>query len=651
MWTPADSERLYNVQRWGAEYFSIDEQGHVVVTPDGEGGPTIDLCELIGQIRRRGVAAPMILRFDGILRARVRALNTAFKRARTEFGYQAPYRGVYPIKVNQERWVVDTLLAEGREYGMGLEVGSKPELIAGIAVQAGEGSLLICNGYKDVEYVEMALLASQLGVTSIIVIEKLTELATVMEAARRLNVRPRIGVRAKLTFRGTGRWQDSVGDRSKFGLTSREIVEVVERLRGADMLDCLELLHFHIGSQISHVRSVKQAMREATHVLRGLSELGARVLWFDAGGGLGVDYDGSKSPTDSSMNYSLQEYANDVVWHLVEACREHGIEQPTIITESGRALAAHHSVLIGEVVGTSGLASLGVTTDVTDQDHELVRDLAALCESENPANLLEGYHDALEARERAMLLFSTGQLSLTERARVEELFWRVSERALHLTRSMEHIPDDLARLERDLADTYFVNASIFQSMPDSWAIGQLFPVLPLQRLDEEPTRRAVLADLTCDSDGKITRFVGIDGPRDVLEVHPLRPDEPYYLGFFLVGAYQEILGDMHNLFGDTNVVHIDVDTRGRPRLSHVQRGDRVKDVLGYVEYFEEDLLRSLRRTVEDALDLGRISYEESAQFWARYEAGLRGYTYLSRGANSAPKLMPPTEAPLADRER
>ena len=351
LWTPADSERLYNVQRWGAPYYSIDEQGHVVVTPDGQDGPEIDLCELIGQIRRRGVAAPMILRFDGVLRARVRELNAAFNRARHEFDYKAPYRGVYPIKVNQERWVVDTLLAEGREYGMGLEVGSKPELIAGIAVQAGEGSLLVCNGYKDTEYVEMALLASQLGVTVILVIEKLTELDTVLEASRRLGVRPLLGVRAKLAFRGTGRWQDSVGDRSKFGLTARELVSVVERLQSESMLDRLQLLHFHIGSQISHVRSLKQAMREATQVLRGLHELGARMQWFDAGGGLGIDYDGSKSPTDSSVNYSLQEYANDVVWHLAEACREHDIEQPTIVTESGRALAAHHSVLVAEVVG------------------------------------------------------------------------------------------------------------------------------------------------------------------------------------------------------------------------------------------------------------------------------------------------------------
>ncbi|MDA1266526.1 MAG: biosynthetic arginine decarboxylase, partial [Planctomycetota bacterium] len=586
MWTPSDSENLYHVPRWGGGYFAIDGQGHLQVTPDGKEGPSIDLHDLIGTIRRRGVAAPMLLRFDGILRSRVRELNAAFNRARREFGYRAPYRGVYPIKVNQERCVVDALLEEGRGHGMGLEVGSKPELIAGIAVAAAADSLLICNGYKDAGYVEMALLSSQLGSTTILVVEKLTELNTVLEGAARLGIKPHIGVRAKLSFQGSGRWQDSIGDRSKFGLTTREIVEVVERLRAEDMLDCLELLHFHMGSQISHVRSLKGAMREATNVLKGLTDMGVEIQWFDAGGGLGVDYDGSKSATDSSMNYSVQEYANDIVWHLVEACENHGLRQPTIITESGRALAAHHSVLVGEVLGSSGRRSLGITTDTTEDEHELVRELAELCEGDGAPDLLERYHDAQEARDRAMMLFTTGQLSLPDRARIEELFFRVSELVHARTQALEHVPDDFQHLERDLADTYFVNASIFQSMPDSWAIDQLFPVVPLQRLDEEPTRRAIIADLTCDSDGKITKFIGLDGPEDTLAVHALRPDEPYYLGFFLVGAYQEILGDMHNLFGDTHVVHVDVDTSGRPRVTHVQRGDRVKDVLGYLEYFE-----------------------------------------------------------------
>lgn len=659
MWTPRDSEHLYHVPRWGDGYFSIDDHGHLQVTPDGGGGDSIDLMDLIAQLRRRGIASPTLLRFDGVLRARVRELNAAFDNARREFGYEAPYRGVYPIKVNQERWVVEALLAEGREHGMGLEVGSKPELIAGIALQAGAGSLMVCNGYKDTEYVEMALLASQLGVTPLLVIEKLTELDTVLDAAERLEIEPHLGVRAKLALRGSGRWHESTGDRSKFGLTAREIVELVERLKRRGNLDWLELVHFHVGSQISHVRSIKQAMREGTHVLRGLHDMGASIRWFDAGGGLGVNYDGSSSATDSSMNYSLQEYANDVVWHLLEACRQHDLPQPTIVTESGRALVAHHSVLVTEVVGATSPSARCVATDVGPEDHELVRELAGLCEAglgetglgeaDGSTDLLERYHDAQEARERAMLLFTAGQLGLGERARVEELFWRVSELVLARARELEYVPDDMAHLERELADTYFVNASIFQSVPDVWAIGQLFPILPLQRLDEEPERRAVLADLTCDSDGKIGRFIGLEGPREVLEVHALRTGEPYYLGIFLVGAYQEILGDMHNLFGDTHVVHVDLDAHGRPRLSHVQRGDRVKDVLAYVEYFEDELLRGLRRHVEDALDAGRLTYEESARFWARYETGLRGTTYLTRDART-PRVPIDQEATIADPE-
>jgi len=641
-WNGQQSEDLYNVPNWGAGFFSVNAAGHVQVRPDGQpeegdtDAPAIDLCDLIDQIRRRGVATPLLLRFDGVLRSRVRQIHRAFDRAREEFGYPAPYRGVYPIKVNQERWVVSALLEEGRSHGMGLEVGSKPELIAGVALQAGEDSLLVCNGYKDLEYVELALLSSQVGITALIVIEKATELDTILEAAARLNVRPRLGVRVKLSARGSGRWQESGGDRSKFGLTSREIVGVVETLRAHEMLDCLELLHFHVGSQISHIRTLKMAMREATQVLAGLHDLGVKIRWFDAGGGLGIDYDGSKSTGDSSRNYSLQEYANDVVWNLVEACRDHDLEPPVIITESGRALTAHHSVLVAEVLGVSSFQGTCLTTDLHEEDPEVVRNLAELCEELAPENYLESYHDALEQREKGMALFNTGQLSLVHRARVEEFFWRACESVLAITRGLEHVPDELSQLERQLSDTYFVNASIFQSIPDAWAIGQLFPVMPLQRLDEEPNRRAVIADLTCDSDGKLDQFIGRSGPKDTLEVHNLREGEPYFLGFFLVGAYQEILGDMHNLFGDTNVVHVDVDVQGRPRLVNVQRGDQVKEVLAYVEYFEEDLLRSLRRHVEDALDAGRMSLDESARFFARYEAGLHGYTYLARGAVPTP---------------
>ena len=628
-WSTRESEELYNVPVWGDPFFSIDERGHLVVAPEGREGGQVDLPELIGQIRRRGVAAPILLRFDGILRARARQLNAAFNNARREYDYRAPYRGVFPIKVNQERHVVEALLAEGRSYGMGLEVGSKPELIAGIAIQAGEGTLLICNGYKDAEYVEMALLASHLGITAVVVIEKLTELDTVLEASRRLGIRPVIGVRSKLTMKSSGRWQDSVGDRSKFGLTAREIVEVTDRLKAEDMLDCLRLLHFHIGSQIAQIRSIKQAMREATNIFVGLTSIGCSIDWMDVGGGLGVDYEGNAAASESSMNYSLQEYANDVVWSLAECCRKHGLKQPTIVTESGRALAAHHAILVAEVVGTSTFEGTHEPLPVTKDSHEVVRELAALAGTVTIENAQECYHDAMDTREKAGLLFETGQLDLVGRGQMEEQYWRVIRAIVAATREMELVPEGMQGLEQAMADTFFVNMSVFQSMPDSWAIGQVFPVMPLQRLDEEPTRRAVLADLTCDSDGKICRFLDVQGTKEVLELHEQRDGAPYYVGFFLVGAYQEILGDMHNLFGDTNVVHVDLDDRGRPRLTHVLRGDRVKEVLSYVEYFEDDLLRSLRASVEDSLEAGRMTYEESAAFWERYEAGLRGYTYLT----------------------
>ena len=515
-WNTEKSADLYLVEKWGGQYVRVNDAGRVSIHPDAtetESGPGIDLYELVGQIRRRGVQTPLLLRFDGLLRARVRDIAGAFARARAEFDYPGAYRGVFPIKVNQERWVVETLMDEGRRHGMGLEVGSKPELVAGIAVEAGENALMICNGYKDAEYVETALLSSRLGITPIIVVEKFTELATVLEAASKLDIRPRIGVRAKLSFRSSGRWQDSVGDRSKFGLTTREIVRVVQDLEAAGMLDCLELLHFHIGSQITHIRSIKQAMREATNILAGLHDLGAKIRWFDAGGGLAVDYDGSNTDFESSKNYSLQEYANDVVYALAEAVRENGITAPTIVTESGRALVAHHAVLVAETVGVTTFEPSDEVAPVTEDTNEVVRSMAELAATVTPRKYLEVYHDALDLREQAMLLFNTGQLGLDERAQVEEHFWRACRAVLATARKVDYAPEDIEALEKALADTLFLNMSVFQSLPDAWAIGQMFPVLPIHRLDEEPRRRAVLADLTCDSDGKIQRFIDLRGSR------------------------------------------------------------------------------------------------------------------------------------------
>jgi arginine decarboxylase len=639
-WTSHDGEALYNVPNWGRGFFRINAAGHVEATPSGTNGasaPAIDLFEMIGQIRRRGIQPPVLLRFDGILRARVRDLNQAFNDARAEFGYEGAYRGVFPIKVNQQRHVVEALLEEGRKHGTGLEVGSKPELLAAIALQADGGSLLICNGYKDEDYVETALLSSKLGIKPIIVIEKSSELDTILRVAERLEIAPAIGVRSKLSWKGSGRWSESGGDRSKFGLTTRQIVQVLEELDRRGKLKYLELLHFHIGSQVTDIRAIKTALREAARTVIEMVEMGANIRWLDVGGGLGVDYDGSSTNFESSMNYSLQEYARDVVYHLGEACKEAAIPMPAIITESGRALTAHHAVLVAEVLGVSEFTASGEQPVMGEDEPEILANAFGVLQGVTAKNFQESYHDALQLRDEAMVLFNVGQLTLKDRARVEELFWHICSRILRLIDNLPYVPDDLANLQRDMADTYFLNFSVFQSLPDSWAIGQLFPVLPLHRLDEKPTRHAVIADITCDSDGKIDRFIDLRDVKRTLELHPLRPGEPYYLGFFLVGAYQEILGDMHNLFGDTNIVHVDVDDQGRPRVSHVLRGDRTEEVLSYVEYFEKDVLTRVRNHIERALQEGLMTFEESAMLQQRYEAGLAAYTYLAGDEARAPR--------------
>ncbi len=631
-WNHQESEALYNVPQWSLGFFGINELGNVEARSDGTTeGPCIDVYELIQQIRRRGVATPTLLRFDGILRARVRKLNKAFTIARKEYNYEAPYRSVFPIKVNQERHVVEALLAEGRQHGMGLEAGSKPELLAIITLQAGQETLIVCNGYKDEEYIEMALLASKLGTIPVIVIEKYSELSDVLRISKKLDIEPIIGVRSKLSYRGAGRWHESGGDRSKFGLTTSEIVNVVDELKSQGKLHCLKLLHFHLGSQITNIRSLKGGLREAAHTLIGLTRMGADIEYFDVGGGLGIDYDGSSSTFDSSMNYTEQEYAADVVSHVAEACAEAEIRQPTIVSESGRALAAHHAVLVTDVLGVSEPCPPGVPTAPTDDEPDVVHDLARVHDNVTNKNYLECYHDALEIREQAMLLFNVGNLSIPERARVEEYYWRTCKKIGRIAETLEFIPDDLSSLPRDLADNYFLNFSLFQSLPDSWAIHHVFPVFPIHRNNVEPDRRGVIADITCDSDGKIDRFIDPREVKNTLELHPFTEGQPYYLGFFLIGAYQEILGDMHNLFGDTNVVHIDTDENGRTKLVHVSRGDRVKDVLSYVDFVEKDLLSDLRRSLELALDEDRITYEESALIWKRYESAFHGYTYLTRG--------------------
>jgi arginine decarboxylase len=628
-WTIRDSLELYLVQNWGAGFFTINDAGRVEVRPGGNGGGGIDLLELVGDLERRGLRPPLLVRFSDILASRVKGLCGAFASAIQEYGYRGRYRGVYPIKVNQQRQVVEEIIEEGAPYGVGLEAGSKPELLVALALLETPGALIICNGYKDRAYIETALLAQRLGRNPIIVIDRFREIDLLIKTSRELGIRPRIGMRARLTTRGAGKWVESTGDRSKFGLSAVEMVDAVERLRSEDMLDCLELLHFHIGSQITAIRAHKDALREASRIYVELHKLGARPTVIDVGGGLGVDYDGSQTNFHSSMNYSVQEYANDVVAFIQEACDASKVQHPDIVTEAGRAMVAHHSVLIFDVLGVNEMVMGKPPEPVHEDEAKVLRDLSEVWSGISRKNVQEAYHDALQLKEEASTLFSLGYLDLRARARVERMFWDCCEKILRIVRELPYVPEDLEDLEKGLADTYYGNFSVFQSVPDHWAVKQLFPVMPIHRLDERPTRRGVFADLTCDSDGKIDQFIDQRDVKDVLPLHPYN-GVPYYIGVFLVGAYQEILGDLHNLFGDTDAVHVRLDEQGRTVVEHVVEGDEVHEVLSYVQYDQKQLVERVRRTIEAALREGTISLEESARLRKQYEQGLQEYTYLTR---------------------
>jgi arginine decarboxylase len=629
-WTPTDSLDLYNIRGWGNDYFSVGSQGCLLVHPGGSGTQAIDLKELVDEVRERGISPPLLIRFSEIIKARVVELNEAFGRAITEYGYQGSYRGVYPIKVNQDRYLVERLVQYGRPYHFGLEAGSKPELLAVMAMLEDEEALIICNGYKDEEYIETALLASKLGRHVVLVVEKPSELPLIHEISQKMKVRPRIGIRSRLSAKGAGHWEASGGDRSKFGLTGRNLLQAVAFLKENDLLDTFELLHFHLGSQISSIRSVKDGLREAAQVYVNLVKMGAPLGYLDVGGGLGVDYDGSQTNFTSSLNYTLQEYANDIVFGVMEVCDGQGVPHPTLVSESGRATVAHHAVLIIDVLGVSEF-EVGKLPRKPPADAEpSLRHLFETYREVSRKNLLESYHDAISYRDECLSLFNLGHLSLEYRGLAEDLFWATCQKILKITRGLPQVPEELEGLERQLADTYFCNFSVFQSLPDSWAIDQLFPVVPIHRLDEEPTDRAVLADITCDSDGKIDHFIDRRDVKDVLELHTYIPGQPYYLGVFLVGAYQEILGDLHNLFGDTNTVHVSLDPEEDYKIEGVVSGDTVSDVLRYVRYNRDDLVAKVRQAAEQALRAKRMTFEESKHLVRRYEEGLSGYTYLEQ---------------------
>lgn len=627
-WRIEDSAELYNITGWGLKYFSINDNGHVQVTPR-EGCASVDLKELMDELQIRDITAPVLLRFPDILDNRIEKISRCFKQAAEEYKYGAQNFIIYPIKVNQMRQVVDEIVSHGKKFNIGLEAGSKPELHAVLATNIDEHNLIICNGYKDENYVELALLAQKMGRRIFLVVEKLNELHLIARLAKRIGVRPNIGIRIKLSSSGSGKWEESGGDHSKFGLNSSELLEAVDALAKYKMEDCLKLIHFHIGSQITKIRRIKNALREATQFYVQLTKMGFSIDFIDIGGGLGVDYDGTRSSaSENSMNYSIQEYANDAISAIVDACEKNGLKQPNVITESGRSLSAHHSILIIETLETTQLPVWNDNEEVSDSDHELARELYQIWDRLGQQSLLESWHDALQIREEALDRFSLGMLDLHTRAQIEKLFWSVAREVNDIAKTMKHVPEEL-RISKMLPDKYFCNFSLFQSLPDSWAIDQMFPIMPISRLDEKPTRTATIQDVTCDSDGKINCFISSHGFSNALPIHPIKNGESYYLGVFLVGAYQEILGDMHNLFGDTNTVHVSVHKEGY-EIEQIIDGETVAEVLDYVQYNPKKLVRNVETWVTRSMKSGKITPEEGREFLSNYRSGLYGYTYLEK---------------------
>jgi arginine decarboxylase len=627
-WSLERAAQRYQIHGWGAPYFQISANGQIEVTPDPERPHRINLFELAQELRARGLELPLLVRFSDIVGDRIKRINEAFAKAIAEYEYQATYRGVYPVKVNQQRHLVEEIVEVGRKWNFGLEAGSKPELLIALACMSDVGGLIICNGYKDRKYIETALLAQKFDKTVIVVLERLEELELVLQASEKLGIRPLLGVRAKLTTRGVGRWADSAGDRAKFGLNTSETIEVVDRLTERNMLDSLQLLHFHIGSQISSIIPIKNAMQEASNIYVELAKMGCRMGYLDVGGGLAVDYDGSKTDFHASKNYQLDEYAADVISHIQTACTKADVPVPTIVSESGRAIAAHHSVLIFEVVGRNEVR-FGDPTEPKADAHRLLRELYDTYRGIQPKNVQESYHDASQAKEEAQSLFKYGYLALRERAHVERLYWSCCEKIQQTLRRLNFVPEELKHLDRTLSAIYYCNFSLFQSAPDIWAIDHLFPIMPIHRLDEEPLVSATLADLTCDSDGMIDRFIDVEDVRSSLDVHTVRPNESYYLGMFLNGAYQEILGDLHNLFGDTHAVHVALTEDGGYHVRHVIKGDSVAEVLRYVEYQPDSMVDAVRRQAERAVSAGRLTNDQLRTLMRHYEDSLRSYTYLT----------------------
>ncbi|MBO5133707.1 MAG: biosynthetic arginine decarboxylase [Bacteroidaceae bacterium] len=626
-WRIEDSEELYNIKGWGVNYFGINEKGHAYVSPRKD-GVKIDLQEVVDDLAERDITAPVLLRFPDILDNRIEKTAECFSRAEKEYNFQGEHFIIYPIKVNQMRPVVEEIISHGKKHNLGLEAGSKPELHAVLATNTESDSLIICNGHKDQNFIEMALLAQKMGKRVFLVIEKMAELSIIARTAEKLGVRPNLGIRIKLASSGTGKWQESGGDASKFGLNSSELLQALHQLDEMGMHDCLKLIHFHIGSQITKIRRISTALREAAQFYVQLHHMGFNIEFVDCGGGLGVDYDGTRSSnSESSVNYSIQEYVNDCVYTFVDAANKNNIPHPNLITEGGRSLTAHHAVLILDVIESVSMPHMPEDFQPSENDHQLVHDLTEIWDKLSQRSMLEDWHDAEDIRDEALDLFRHGIIDLKTRAQIESLYWSITHDISEMVHHQKHVPDELRKLDKMMADKYFCNFSLFQSLPDSWGIDQLFPIMPIARLNEKPTRSATLQDITCDSDGKITAYVNYNQQTSYLPLHPIKHGEHYYIAVFLVGAYQEILGNMHNLFGDTNAVHIAVEGDDYV-IEKTIDGETVADVLDYVQYDPKRLVRRLESWVSKAVKEEKITIEEGKEFISNYRSGLYGYTYL-----------------------
>jgi arginine decarboxylase len=634
-WNTQAARTLYNIDRWGANYFDINDEGHVVARPLLENGATVDLTDVIEEAKGRGLKFPLLIRFQDILRHRVETINLAFRNSIEQFNYQGRYRGVFPIKVNQLREVVEEILDAGKPYQFGLEVGSKPELFASLALQNQASGLIIANGYKDASFIKVALMGLKLGKKIILVVEKLEELRHIIQISRQAGVEPLLGIRARLRTKASGKWAESGGENAKFGLTTAEILAAVEMLKAENLTHCLKLLHFHIGSQVPDILTVKKAVQEASRFYAKLYQMGFAIQYLDVGGGLGVDYDGSRTAFDSSINYTLQEYTNDIVYYIADICNAEHVPHPDIVSESGRAIVAHHSVLIIEVFGSIAKIRKWDHLPYGPNEHPLVKELLEMKDNLGKLNKLEASHDALERRDDAHNMFMLGLLGLADKAKIENLFWEISQEVVQSFRGQAYVPEEIRKLEDSLGDQYLCNFSVFQSLLDHWALGQLFPILPISRLNERPVRETTLVDITCDSDGQINKFIDLSDVRDTLPLHPLIANgnglDPYYLGIFLMGAYQDIMGDLHNLFGRVNEVHVflEPDEPAGYYVEEIIEGNTIGQALAAVQYDENELKRQMKVQVDEAIKTDRMKPSEAMRLLDEYERGLKEYTYLS----------------------